>query len=142
MLFVDDAYRTPEESVDGTTSSTIQRQLPDGRTFRVIKWRTLPRVSSSGWSTSDGTSPSPPPRDPSTGDSAAEFRVEDVDAEFRNLRLRDVDVVMEPTTQPWGNRSMLFRDPDGNLINFFTPTIDGVDPSERKVSVPRVADDT
>jgi hypothetical protein len=23
--------------------------------------------------------------------------------------------------QPWGNRSMLFRDPDGNLINFFTP---------------------
>jgi hypothetical protein len=26
---------------------------------------------------------------------------------------------MEPTDQPWGNRSMLFRDPDGNLINFF-----------------------
>jgi len=23
--------------------------------------------------------------------------------------------------QPWGNRSMLFRDPDGNLINFFAP---------------------
>ena len=22
---------------------------------------------------------------------------------------------------PWGNRSLLFRDPDGNLINFFTP---------------------
>jgi hypothetical protein len=22
---------------------------------------------------------------------------------------------------PWGNRSILFRDPDGNLINFFTP---------------------
>jgi hypothetical protein len=21
----------------------------------------------------------------------------------------------------WGNRSMLFCDPDGNLINFFTP---------------------
>ncbi len=26
-----------------------------------------------------------------------------------------------PTTMPWGNRSLLFRDPDGNLINFFTP---------------------
>jgi hypothetical protein len=25
---------------------------------------------------------------------------------------------------PWGNRSLLFRDPDGNLINFFTPTTD------------------
>jgi hypothetical protein len=21
----------------------------------------------------------------------------------------------------WGNRSLLFRDPDGNLVNFFTP---------------------
>jgi hypothetical protein len=23
---------------------------------------------------------------------------------------------------PWGNRSLLFRDPDGNLVNFFTPS--------------------
>ena len=22
---------------------------------------------------------------------------------------------------PWGNRSILFRDPDGNLVNIFTP---------------------
>jgi hypothetical protein len=22
---------------------------------------------------------------------------------------------------PWGNRSLLFRDPDGNLVNVFTP---------------------
>ena len=29
--------------------------------------------------------------------------------------------VMEPTDQPWGNRSALLRDPDGNLINLFTP---------------------
>jgi uncharacterized glyoxalase superfamily protein PhnB len=25
--------------------------------------------------------------------------------------------VMPPTTQPWGNRSMMFRDPAGNLVN-------------------------
>ena len=31
------------------------------------------------------------------------------------------DFVQEPTTMPWGNRSLLFRDPDGNLVNFFTP---------------------
>jgi hypothetical protein len=31
------------------------------------------------------------------------------------------EFVPEPTTQPWGNRSMLLRDPDGNLINFFSP---------------------
>jgi hypothetical protein len=22
---------------------------------------------------------------------------------------------------PWGNRSLLFRDPDGNLVNLFAP---------------------
>jgi hypothetical protein len=22
---------------------------------------------------------------------------------------------------PWGNRALLFRDPDGNLVNLFTP---------------------
>ena len=25
---------------------------------------------------------------------------------------------------PWGNRSILFRDPDGNLVNLFTPVTD------------------
>jgi len=29
--------------------------------------------------------------------------------------------VQKPTTMPWGNRSILFRDPDGNLVNLFTP---------------------
>ena len=33
----------------------------------------------------------------------------------------DEAFVQEPTTMPWGNRSLLFRDPDGNLVNFFTP---------------------
>lgn len=49
-----------------------------------------------------------------------EFLVEDVDAEF--ARLGDVltDVVLVPTTMPWGNRSALFRDPDGNLVNLFS----------------------
>jgi hypothetical protein len=25
------------------------------------------------------------------------------------------------STVPWGNRAWLFRDPDGNLVNLFTP---------------------
>ncbi|GAA4545904.1 VOC family protein [Amycolatopsis samaneae] len=52
-----------------------------------------------------------------------EFRVEDVDREHERLRNLDdaPEIVQEPTTMPWGNRSLLFRDPDGNLINFFTP---------------------
>jgi hypothetical protein len=27
----------------------------------------------------------------------------------------------EPTTMPWGNLALLFRDPDGNLVNLFAP---------------------
>jgi catechol 2,3-dioxygenase-like lactoylglutathione lyase family enzyme len=50
-----------------------------------------------------------------------EFLVDDVDSEYQKLRALSVDFVNEPTTLPWGNRSLLFRDPDGNLINFFTP---------------------
>jgi len=51
-----------------------------------------------------------------------EFRVSDVDAEYRKLvDVIGASLVQEPTTMPWGNRSLLFRDPDGNLVNFFTP---------------------
>jgi predicted enzyme related to lactoylglutathione lyase len=50
-----------------------------------------------------------------------EFRVADVDAEYARLRPVLTDVVQEPTTMPWGNRSLLFRDPDGGLVNLFTP---------------------
>ena len=50
-----------------------------------------------------------------------EFRVEDVDHEFQRLKERIGDFVQEPTLMPWGNKSLLFADPDGNLVNFFTP---------------------
>ena len=50
-----------------------------------------------------------------------EFLVENVDAEYEKIKDLTDDIVQKPTTMPWGNRSLLFRDPDGNLINFFTP---------------------
>jgi len=50
-----------------------------------------------------------------------EFHVDDVDKEYERLKTLVGDWVLEPTTMPWGNRSMLFRDPDGNLVNLFTP---------------------
>jgi predicted enzyme related to lactoylglutathione lyase len=50
-----------------------------------------------------------------------EFIVDDVDAEYERLRGCLAEVVTEPTTMPWGNRALLFRDPDGNLVNLFTP---------------------
>ena len=49
-----------------------------------------------------------------------EFEVDDVDAERDRIADRVTEWVQEPITQPWGNRSMLFRDPDGNLINVYS----------------------
>lgn len=45
----------------------------------------------------------------------------EADSAYEALRTRDVTIVLKPTTQPWGNRSQLFRDPDGNLVNLFAP---------------------
>ena len=50
-----------------------------------------------------------------------EFLVENVDNEYERIKDLTNDIVQKPTTMPWGNRSLLFRDTDGNLINFFTP---------------------
>ncbi len=51
-----------------------------------------------------------------------DFLVDDVDGEYRKLaHVIEPTLVQGPTTMPWGNRSLLFRDPDGNLVNFFTP---------------------
>jgi catechol 2,3-dioxygenase-like lactoylglutathione lyase family enzyme len=50
-----------------------------------------------------------------------EFLVDDVDRVHQNLTGFVTEFVNGPTTMPWGNRSLLFRDPDGNLVNFFTP---------------------
>jgi uncharacterized glyoxalase superfamily protein PhnB len=50
-----------------------------------------------------------------------EFKVANVDAEFRRLKDIVKTWVKPPTTQPWGTRSVYFRDPDGNLVDFYTP---------------------
>jgi catechol 2,3-dioxygenase-like lactoylglutathione lyase family enzyme len=52
-----------------------------------------------------------------------EFLVDDVDAAYRDLAGAESrpEFVNEPATMPWGNRSLLLRDPDGNLVNLFTP---------------------
>ena len=55
------------------------------------------------------------------GSSIIEFLVDDVDATYQSMRDVVTDVVQAPATMPWGNRSLLLRDPDGNLVNLFTP---------------------
>lgn len=59
----------------------------------------------------------------STGgkNSIIEFLVANVDDEYERIKEITTDIIQQPTTMPWGNRSLLFCDPDGNLINFFAP---------------------
>ena len=53
-----------------------------------------------------------------------EFLVQDVEALFSRLQVDfgdDLTVVQPLTMMPWGNMSLLIRDPDGALINLYTP---------------------
>jgi catechol 2,3-dioxygenase-like lactoylglutathione lyase family enzyme len=50
-----------------------------------------------------------------------EFKVADADAEYRRLQPLVKTWVKPPTTQPWGTRSIYFRDPDENLVDFYSP---------------------
>jgi catechol 2,3-dioxygenase-like lactoylglutathione lyase family enzyme len=60
--------------------------------------------------------------EPASNKSAIlEFRVADVDREYRRLQSLVKTWVKPPTTQPWGTRSFYFRDPDGNLVDFYAP---------------------
>ena len=54
VLFVDDAHRSPDELIEGTASSTIQRRLSDGSTHRAVKVPHAPstlahRLAQLGW---------------------------------------------------------------------------------------------
>ena len=50
-----------------------------------------------------------------------EFKVANVDHEYARLQPLITNWVKKPTTQPWGTRSIYFRGPDGNLVDFYTP---------------------
>ena len=48
-----------------------------------------------------------------------DFLTRDVDAQCERIAALGASLVMAPATQPWGNRSAIFSDPGGNLINVF-----------------------
>lgn len=48
-----------------------------------------------------------------------EFEVDEVDHVLSSLGSAAV-VVQKPTVMPWGNRSLLLKDPDGSLVNVFS----------------------
>ena len=49
-----------------------------------------------------------------------EVEVDDVDAQFARLSSLGPRALKPPTTQPWGRRSTWFRDPDNNIVNFYS----------------------
>jgi hypothetical protein len=54
VAFVDDAFRTPDELLEGEESSTVQRRLTDGTVFRAVKVPHTPeslqrRIEQLGW---------------------------------------------------------------------------------------------
>ncbi|WP_116050231.1 VOC family protein [Amycolatopsis palatopharyngis] len=51
-----------------------------------------------------------------TGEIA--FVVDDVDAEAARLRRAGVDILTGPVDRPWGERTLHFADPDGNVVEF------------------------
>src|ERR1700722_4265888 len=54
-----------------------------------------------------------------------ELRVDDVDATWERIKALGPqiipEIVLEPTDMPWGNRSVILRDPDGGLVTLFAP---------------------
>lgn len=48
------------------------------------------------------------------GEIILDFMADDIDSEYVRIDGLGVTWVMLPTTQPWGRRSMLFRDPLGH----------------------------
>ena len=64
------------------------------------------------------------PRAAANNTAIIEFLVEDVEALLAALHDElgdEVTVVQAPTMMPWGNLSVLIRDPEGSLINLYTP---------------------
>ncbi|HET7899540.1 MAG TPA: VOC family protein [Candidatus Nanopelagicales bacterium] len=48
---------------------------------------------------------------------AAIFATDDLDATFEKVRASgSVEILQEPTSQPWGARDCAVRDPSGNLV--------------------------
>src|SRR3569833_1199327 len=65
-----------------------------------------------------------PPRAAANRTAIVEFVVEDVESLLALMKAElgdDLDIVQAPTMMPWGNMSVLIRDPEGSLINLYTP---------------------
>jgi uncharacterized glyoxalase superfamily protein PhnB len=49
------------------------------------------------------------------------LEVADADVEFERVKALGVEIIKLPDTYPWGARSFWFKDPDGNIVDFYAP---------------------
>ncbi|WP_267382181.1 MULTISPECIES: VOC family protein [unclassified Sphingomonas] len=105
VAFYEQVLRTPPEG-----NAVFQAFRLDGADLGLFSRAAADQVHGGEWN-------------PGTNRSAIiEFLVDDVDAEYDRLSSGAVtDWLHGPKDMPWGNRSMLFRDPDGNTVNIFRP---------------------
>ena len=82
---------------------------PEGAILAIVSKKAAKFVHGGEWSAGANNS------------AILEFEVDDVDAERVRVEAFVIDWLQQPKDMPWGNRSMLFRDPDGNPINLFKP---------------------
>lgn len=66
------------------------------------------------------TCPATPERAPCSGEAILDFRTRDIDQAYARIDRIGVEWVLPPTTQPWGDRAMTFRDPQGHLVNILS----------------------
>jgi len=52
--------------------------------------------------------------------SVIEFSADNVDEEYARLEKMGVNIVTPPIDHFWGTRTFYFKDPDGNLLSFYT----------------------
>ena len=82
---------------------------PEGAILAIVSKKAAAYLHGSEWTAGPNSS------------AILEFEVDDVDAERKRVGAFVTDWLQQPKDMPWGNRSMLFRDPDGNPINLFKP---------------------
>ena len=51
-----------------------------------------------------------------------EFEVDNIDAEYQRLQRLPVEWLQKLTSFPWEMRAFYIRDPEGNIVNFYSPT--------------------
>ncbi len=54
------------------------------------------------------------------GRTAIMLQVQDVDAQFERVSRMGAEILLEPKTHPWGSRAFWFKDPDGNIVDFYS----------------------